>query len=89
MFYCFLQLFSNYTLNKCTEKLCFSICYIIISTLFECYVSALSNHTSCNFVIHKNENEADGILNILKSLHECHGDDEGRKYGDQGVLEIS
>ena len=40
-------------------------------------------------MVHENENEADGILNILKSVHEYvpyHGDDEDRKYGDQGVV---
>ena len=40
-------------------------------------------------MIDENENDADGILAILKSLHTYvprHGDDEKRVYGDHGVV---
>jgi hypothetical protein len=40
-------------------------------------------------MIHENENDADGIIKILKTLHEYvpyHGEEEEREYGDQGVI---
>ena len=40
-------------------------------------------------MIYKNENDADGILNILRSLHKYvpyNGDKDERQYGDQGVV---
>lgn len=40
-------------------------------------------------MIYENENDADGILNILRSLHNYvpySGDDEDRKYGEQGIV---
>ena len=40
-------------------------------------------------MIYENENDADGILKILKELHEYvpfAGDGEERKYGSQGIV---
>ena len=40
-------------------------------------------------MIYENENDADGILNILRALHKYvphNGDGEERKYGEQGIV---
>ena len=40
-------------------------------------------------MIYENENGVGGILRVLQELHQYvphHGDDENRKYGEQGVV---
>lgn len=40
-------------------------------------------------MIYKNENDADGILQVLQELHQYvphHGDDDNRMCGEQGVV---
>ena len=40
-------------------------------------------------MIYENENDADGILNILRSLHKYvpySGDGDDRRYGEQGIV---
>jgi len=40
-------------------------------------------------MIHENENDADGIIKVLKTLHQYvphNGDEQERKYNDQGVV---
>lgn len=40
-------------------------------------------------MINENENDSDGIINVIKYLHQYvpyHGDEEERRYGDQAVV---
>lgn len=40
-------------------------------------------------MLHENENDADGILSILKSLHKyvpCYGSGDEKHYDEQGVV---
>ncbi|KAJ7389081.1 hypothetical protein OS493_033663 [Desmophyllum pertusum] len=55
------------------------------------YSQEMKNVSDTTFLgmIYENENDADGILNILRSLHNYvpySGDDEDRKYGEQGIV---